>query len=550
MTTYRVLVSDSLSPAGLEILQQSEGIEVINKPDLHKSPDDLREELKSVDAVLIRSGSKLTPEILEGQERLKLVVRAGVGVDNVNLPAATKAGVIVMNTPAGNTTSTAEHAVALMMALARNIGPAAATMKAGGWDRKKFTGRQLAGKTLGIVGLGRIGQCVARRARALEMKLIAFDPVLSTERAADMGVELVRDLDELLPKVDFLTLHVPGGPSTLGLIGADQLAKMKQGACLINCARGGIIDEDALAASIESGHIGGAAIDVFVTEPPGETALTRLPQVLCTPHLGASTAEAQEAVALEAAELVKAYLLSGEIRNPVNTAPLLASELAQLKTGFGLAFRLGSLAAGIMKQRCLTGVKSVKLTFRGEELEHKIEPLTNYFLAAMLDGLLDEQLNYVNARNVAEQRGLEVEGNRDKTGGGDFTTLLSAEIETDQCSLSVAGSVLGTKFLRLVRLDDLPLDAYLDGVLLIYRHQDKPGLIGFIGTTLGKHNVNIADMSLGRGQRGGESVAVLNLDDEPPEAAVEEIRAHDGVTAVELVRLPAAEEPLPWLPSV
>lgn len=549
MTNYRVLVSDEISPSGLAMLEETAGIEVVNKPSLPKDGvEALRAELLQSDAVLIRSGTKLTPEVLDGQERLKLVVRAGVGVDNVNLPAATKNGVIVMNTPDGNTISTAEHTVAMMMALSRNIGPASASMRAGNWDRKKFTGTQLSGKTLGIIGMGRIGQEVAKRAQAFEMNVIGSDLILSSERAADLGIELVRDVKELISRCDYITLHTPKTPETTGMINAESLAAMKPGARVINCARGGIVDEDALADAIESGHIAGAALDVFSTEPPGETRLTKLPQVLCTPHLGASTNEAQELVAVEAAELVKAFLIHGEIRNPVNTAPLLAAELSKLRIGFDLTYRLGRIAAAVMKQRCLSGVQSVSLTFRGENLETKVEPLTNYFLASMLDDLLDEPLNYVNAREVAVNRGIKIQGAPD-TAPGDFSTLVSVRVVTDQCEVQLAGSVLGKRFLRLVRLDDLPLDAYLDGVLLIYRHQDRPGLIGAIGTTLGEHNVNIADMSLGREKRGGESVAVLNLDDELSDEVLKKVREHAGVTAVEVVSLPPADAPLPWLPS-
>lgn len=546
MATYRVLVSDKLSDAGLELLRAADGVEVVVNTGL--SPEELKTELAGFDAILIRSGTKLTPEILDGQARLKLVVRAGVGVDNVDLPAATRNGTIVMNTPAGNTTSTAEHTIAMLMALSRNIGPASAGMTAGRWDRKQYTGSQVAGKTLGVIGLGRIGQAVAKRAQGLEMKVIGFDPVLSSERAADLGVQLVRDVDELIPQVDYVTLHVPFNEHTSNLINADRLAKMKPGARVINCARGGIVDEDALAAAIESGHIAGAAIDVFVNEPPGETALTKLPQVLCTPHLGASTNEAQELVAVEAAELVSAYLVHGEIRNPVNAPPLLASELAKLRIGFELSYRLGLLAASLMKQRGLTGVKSIRLSFRGEDLERKIEPLTNYFLASMLGQTLNDDLNYINAREIARKVGIEVIGEPNPN-AGDFATLMSVCVATDQCELELAGSVLGKKFLRLVRLDQLPLDAYLDGTLLLYRHQDRPGLIGAIGTLLGKHDVNISDMSLGRQQRGGESVAVFNLDNAPSRAVLEEVRAIEGVTVVELVELPAADTALPWLPN-
>ncbi|MFM8580488.1 MAG: hydroxyacid dehydrogenase, partial [Planctomycetaceae bacterium] len=324
----RVLITDNLSAAGLKLLRES-GLEVDVRSGL--TPAQVREALHEADGIIIRSGTTLTPEILTGQPRLKAIVRAGVGVDNIDLPSATREGIVVMNTPAGNTTSTAEHTLAMLLALSRNIGPAAASMKAGKWDRKSFTGTQLAGKTLAVVGLGRIGMAVARRALGLEMKVVGYDPFLSAQKGAEQGIEVVRNIDDLIDRCDFLTVHTPLTEETRGVINAQRLARMRKGARIINCARGGIIDEAALADAIESGHIAGAAMDVFLQEPPTDRRLVNLPQVLATPHLGASTEEAQELVAIEAAEILSGFLLRGEVRHAVNMMPLTAAEMADVR---------------------------------------------------------------------------------------------------------------------------------------------------------------------------------------------------------------------------
>ena len=338
---YRVLITDGLHKSGMQILEAAEGIEVVIKGDL--TPEQVRDEMQNCDGIIIRSKTKLTPELLQGQKRLKVIVRAGVGVDNINLDAATASGILVMNTPTGNTTSTAEHTVAMMMALSRNIAPACASMRSGKWDRNQYQGTQLSGKTLAVVGLGRIGLAVAGRAQALEMKVLGYDPFLSEEKASELGIELYRDVDQIVTKCDYLTVHTPLTEETRGIINAARLATMKKGARIINCARGGIIDEGDLADAIESGHIAGAALDVFTKEPPTDRRLVDLPQVLTTPHLGASTDEAQELVAVEAAEIISDYLLKKEIRYAVNMAPVSGAEMEDLKHYLNLTYRLGLL---------------------------------------------------------------------------------------------------------------------------------------------------------------------------------------------------------------
>lgn len=540
----RILITDGLSAAGKAILDENPELESVIKEGL--SPDELRSALADFDGIIVRSATKLTAPILEGQKRLRVIVRAGVGVDNIDLPAATREGIIVMNTPAGNTISTAEQTMALMLALSRNIGPAAATMREGGWDRKKFKGRQIAGKTLGVVGLGRIGLAVARRALAMEMNVIGYDPFFSAEKAAEQGIELVRDVDELIPRVDYLTVHTPLTPETENLINAERLAKMKQGARLINCARGGIINEEALADAIESGHIGGAALDVYVSEPPAaDHRLRTMKNVLLTPHLGASTDEAQELVGVEAAELITAYFLRNEIRAGVNTAPISGTEMKEMRLYLDLGYRLGRLLAQINKSG---PVRRAKLGYRGEVAQKKIKLVTGAFAAGLLADAV-EQVNLVNAELMASDRGIElVESTSSES--GDFAAMVTATIETaDGEEFSASGTLFGHEYVRLIRLNGFHLDSYLDGTMIVYRHRDVPGLIGSIGTILGAHGVNIANMALGRekAEPGGESVATLNIDATPTPEVLAEINAHPEVTGVHLVQLPPRGAALPGI---
>ncbi len=546
MPAHRVLVTDNLSSAGLEVLEKTPGIELVDKQGcpLEEIPDLLRE----VDAILIRSRTKLTPEVLAGQQRLKLIVRAGVGVDNIDQAAATREGIVVMNTPAGNTVSTAEHAVAMMMALSRNIGPAAASMKEGRWDRKKFTGTQLAGKTLAVVGLGRIGLTVASMARGMDMKIVGYDPFLSAERAEELGIELIRDVDAICERCDYLTVHTPLTDETRGMIDARRLALMKPGVRIVNCARGGIVDEEALADAVESGHVAGAAVDVFTAEPPAESfRLTKLENVLATPHLGASTDEAQELVAVEAAELAVGFLLRNEVRHAINMVPVSATEMKEVGLYLDLARRLGLLVCQLVKS---AGIKSAKINYRGEVATKPTKLITASFTAGLLEGAMDEGVNIVSAEVMARDRGIEITETTSSE-PGDFATLIDVAIDTDEGERSAAGTLFGKQFVRLVKIGPYPLEAYLDGNLLIYRHRDVPGLIGFIGNICAQHGVNIAGMSLGRrgNEQGGDAVAILNVDVEPSPEALAEIAAHAEVTGVDLVKLPPAGAVLPWLGS-
>ncbi len=541
---FRVLITDNLSKAGLQILEQTPGIEVVNKS--VGSLEELRKELAQADGIIVRSATKLPAAALEGQTRLKVIVRAGVGVDTIDLAAATRQGIIVMNTPAGNTTSTAELTVAMLMAMARHIGPASQSVREGKWDRKSYTGVQLAGKTIAIIGLGRIGLSVAKRAQGLEMKVMGYDPFLSNERAAELGIELYRDIDQMIPKCDFLTVHTPATPETLGMINAARLASMKKGVRLVNCARGGIIDENALADAIESGHVAGAAVDVYTNEPiKPDDRLPKLKQVLCTPHLGASTDEAQEQVAIEAAELITAFLIRNEISSAVNMTSISSSEMQLVKPYLDLSYRLGLLLAQLSQGKAIRGAK---IQLRGEATAKPVKLLSNAFTTGLMEAALDSGVNIVNAEVVAKDRGLNIATSTEAKAGA-FSTLVTATILTDDGELSASGTMFGTEFLRLVKLDNYQMDAYLDGLMFVYRHRDVPGLIGAIGTALGKHNINISCMALGREQSapGGKSIAILNLDNEPSAAVIAEIQAHPDVTGVQLVKLPKAGASLPQL---
>ncbi|MCI0681688.1 MAG: phosphoglycerate dehydrogenase [Gemmataceae bacterium] len=535
----RVFISDTLETGGLDLITQA-GLELDNRPGL--KGDELKQALQAADGMVVRSGTKVTAELLDQPGKLRAIVRAGVGVDNIDVAAATRKGIVVMNTPGGNTVSTAEQTVTLLMALARHTPAADATVRQGKWDRSKFIGTQLAGKTLGVVGLGRIGREVARRAAGLDMKVIGYDPFLAPDRAAQLGIEAAADLDSLLPRVDFLTVHTPLTAETTNLIGARELGMMKKGSRVINCARGGIINEEALAQALQSGHLAGAALDVFVQEPPpAEHPLVKLPNVVVTPHLGASTVEAQESVALEAAQLLVDFLTKGIIGFAVNMAPVDRTELHELRLYVDLAHRLGLLHA----QMCQGTIQRAELTFRGEVARRSTKLITAAFAAGLLEFRLAQDVNIVNAELLARERGIEiVEQSNPKK--GDFSTLIKAEVVTDKKTYTAAGTMFGNQFLRLVQLGPHHLEAYMDGILLIFTHRDVPGLIGFIGTIFGKHHINIAQMNVGRQVPGGDAMGVLNLDSMPGEEALKEVRQNPQISSLSVVKLPAAGAMPKW----
>lgn len=527
----RVLICDKLESAGIDLLRQA-GIEVDNRPGLTGSA--LADALHAADGAIVRSSTRITTDLLESPGKLKAVVRAGVGVDNIDVPAATRKGVVVMNTPGGNTVSAAEHTIALLLSLARHIPTADAGMKSGKWDRGKYVGAQVATKTLGIVGLGRIGREVARRAAGLDMKVVGYDPFLAAERASQLGIQAVSSIDELLPKCDFLTVHVPMTDETKGIIGKREIEMMPKNARLLNVSRGGIIDEDALIDALKSGRLAGAALDVFTQEPlPPDSPLMRAPNIVLTPHLGASTIEAQEAVALEAAQLLVDFLTRGIVQCAVNMVAFNRTELDEMRHYVDLARRLGLLQA----QMAQGPIAKAELTYRGDLARKSTKLLTAAFAAGLLEFRLDEAVNLINAELLARERGIEIveSANPHK---GDFANLLQSEVFTDKKSFIASATLFGNQYLRLVQLGPYRMESYLDGVMLAFTHRDVPGLIGYIGTVFGKHNVNIASMSVGRQMPGGEAIAVLNLDTPPPDEALREVKAHEKIYNLNVVKLP------------
>lgn len=535
----RVFISDKLESGGLELLKQA-SLDLDNRPGLTGSA--LQEALQAADGVIVRSGTKITADLLDNPGKLRAIVRAGVGVDNIDVPTATRKGIVVMNTPGGNTVSTAEHTITMMMALSRLIPAADASVKQAKWERSKFVGTQLAGKTLGIVGLGRVGREVARRAAGLDMKVIGHDPFLSPDRAAQLGIESMPDLASLLPRCDYLSVHTPLTEETKNLIGARELGLMKKGTRIVNCARGGIINEEALAEALRSGQLAGAALDVFVQEPPpADHPLLKLPNVVMTPHLGASTVEAQESVALEAAQLLIDFLTKGVVGFAVNMAAVDRTELKELRLYVDMARRLGLLQA----QMAQGAIRRAELQYRGEIARRSTKLVTAAFTAGLLEFRLDENVNIVNAELLARERGIDII-EQISPRKGDFSTLIHTEVTTDKKTYTASGTLFGNQYLRLVQLGPYHLDTFMDGIMLIFTHRDVPGLIGFIGTIFGKHKVNIAQMTVGRQMPGGEAIAVLNLDSQPPEDALKEVRAHPQISSLSVVRLPPAGEMPAW----
>ncbi len=528
----RVYISDKLEEAGMEILRAA-GLEIDNRPGL--KGEDLKEAIRAADGVVVRSGTRITPELLEDPGALKAVVRGGVGVDNIDVAAATRKGIVVMNTPDANTLSTAEHTISLLMALARHIPAADASMRSGKWEKNRFLGAQLTGKTLGVIGLGRIGREVARRAaQGLGMRVIGFDPVLAPSASAQLGIQTAPSVDELCPQCDFITVHTPLTTETRHMVGARQLALLPAGARVINCARGGIIDEKALLESLDSGHLAGAALDVFETEPlPADHPIVSHPKMVITPHLGAATLEAQVLVARESAQLLVDFLCKGQVRFAVNMAALDRAEMEEVRPYVDLARRLGILFAQMVRG----SITRAEIRYRGDVADKPTRLITGSFAAGLLENYLEQHVNLVNARVLAQERGITIveEQTSEK---GDFSSLIEVVVQTDKKEYRASGTLFGNRHLRLVQLGAYRLDAHLDGTLLLFTHRDVPGLIGFIGNLFGQQNINIAHMTVGRQEKGGEAIAVMNLDGQPPAEAIEQVANHPQVGSVSLVNLP------------
>lgn len=512
----KILISDSMSNKAVEILKSTPGLEVDVITGM--KPEELKAKIKDYHGLVVRSATKATAEILEAAENLKVIGRAGTGVDNVDTVVATRRGIVVMNTPGGNTVTTAEHAVSMLMALARKIPQATASMRRGEWEKKKFEGTEVTGKTLGILGVGNIGSVVANRAQGLKMNVIAYDPFISAEAADKLGITLV-SIDDLYKKSDFISVHVPLTNDTKNLVNAEAFKKMKKGVKIINCARGGIVCEADLAVAIREKIVSGAACDVFEKEPvPADNPLLQMEEVILTPHLGASTFEAQENVAIAIAEQIADYLTTGTIRNAVNVPSIPAELLGALNPYISLGEKLGSFQGQILKG----ALEEISVEYSGDVVSYDVAPITIACLKGILDQVLDQYVNFVNAPFVAKERGIKVvEIKSSRT--TDFASSITIKVKTKEKESVIEGALFGKKEPRIVRIDSFFLDAVPEGYLLLLHNEDKPGVIGNVGTLLAANNINIARLHLGRQSVGGEAVSVWNIDTPPSKGMLEKI---------------------------
>jgi D-3-phosphoglycerate dehydrogenase len=522
----KVLVSDSLAPQGLEILEHARGLEVDYAPGL--APAELLERIRDAEGLVIRSGTKVTREVIERAEKLRVIGRAGIGVDNVDVGAATERGVVVVNTPSGNNVTTAEHAIALLVALARHIPQASASMKAGKWEKTAFTGMELSNRTLGVIGLGNIGRVVAQIAQGIGMRVIAYDPHLPEEIAAKLDIELV-GLDDLYQRADALTVHVPKTKETTGLLGAEAFAKCRKGVLVVNAARGGIVDEKALLAALESGQVGGAALDVFLAEPPpADDPLVRHPRVICTPHLGASTEQAQLNVAIQVAEQVRDYLVNGEIRNGVNVPSVSPEILSQIRPYLTLGEKLGRFQG----QLCPGKIDEIEIEYAGEVAELRVAPITIAVLKGLLESVTD-RVNMVNAPVIAREHGIKVIESKSSR-STDYASTVTTRVRGCVDRL-IAGAIFHGVQPRIVRFDDFILEAIPEGFALLVHNHDRPGVVGHVGTILGEEGVNISRMQLALQRERGEAAMLVNVDGRPAETVMERLRNLPHVISAVLV---------------
>ncbi len=530
MNQHKILVSDEVSDSGLRPLREA-GFDVDKRTRL--TAEQLREALADSAGLVVRSETKVTADVMDHAPQLRVIGRAGVGVDNIDVPAATERGIVVMNAPDGNTITTAEHTIALLIALARRVPQANSSLKSGKWDRKSFIGVELQGKTLGVVGMGRIGRAVAARARAFGMSIVAFDPFLAPEQARDWDVDLA-PLSDVLSRADFLTVHTPLTDETRGIIDRNAFALMKKGVRVINCARGGLIDEDALYEAITSGRVAGAALDVFSVEPPSaDHPLLALDEVIVTPHLGASTTEAQEGVAFTVAEQMRDYLLTGALRGAVNVPALGAKELLALTPYIELSEKLGRFQAQLTEGP----VKEVKLEFSGELADLNAVPVTRAFLAGLLRDV-SARVNAVNALLIAEERGIKVTTSYSR-GGADFVPAIRTAVTRNEGERSVAGTIFGfgeqEREGRITEIDGFHIEAVPHGHMVVMHNRDVPGVIGRVGTIFGERAVNISRFHLGRRERGGEAMAVIEVDAPLQPDTLDELRSLPPViSAIEI----------------
>lgn len=523
----KILVSDKLAPEGLEILKKAPGVSVEYKTGM--KPEELKAMIGDYDALIVRSATKATREIIEAGKNLRAIGRAGIGVDNVDVETATKRGIVVMNTPGGNAVTTAEHTISLLMALARKIPQAYVSLKEKKWEKGKFEGVEVMGKTLGVIGLGNIGRIVADRALGLKMKVIGYDPFVTPEMARSLGVEWV-NLDELFRRSDFITIHTPKTEETKGLIRAESIAKMKDGVRIINCARGGIVVEKDLIEAIKSKKVAGAALDVFEKEPPEFGELFDMPEIIFTPHLGASTGEALVNVSVAIARQMIDYLLYGVITNAVNFPSVSKEVLEQLSPYLNLAERMGRLAGQL-----LSTLRGLEIEYRGEVANLNTKPITHSLLKGILESFTDEPVNYVSAPALAKARGISVKESSNSE-SGDFSSLIKLKIQDQSPELAeIAGTLFGKTDPRIVLIGGIHLEAIPSGYVLVVRNVDKPGVIGNIGSLLGRYQINIGQFQLGR--KGGEAVCMVNVDSPIPESALEEIRRLPNIISARQVNL-------------
>ncbi len=530
MATIKVLVSDPLSKEGIDILKDN-GFKVEEVSKL--SEDEVAKKIKGYDAIIVRSGTTVTEKIIKAADRLKVIGRAGVGLDNVDVAAASKKGIIVMNAPAGNTISTAEHAFSLMLSLSRNIPQANQSTKQGKWDRKKFMGVELYGKTLGIIGLGRIGAEFAKRALSFGMRIVAFDPFLSEEKAKSLKVEPV-DLNALLEKSDFITIHTPLTEETRHLLDDKAFNKMKKGVRIVNAARGGIIDEEALAKHLKSGKVSGAALDVFETKkkPPVDSPIIDMEKVITTPHLGASTEEAQVNVAIDIARSVSDALLGRGFRNAANVPAMEEEALKAVQPYVNLAERLGSIQSQLISEP----IRSITVKYIGEVADIDVAVITRALMKGIFDPILEEDVNYVNALLIAKERGIKI--TEKKTSKiTDFANLISVEFDTGKKKHFIMGTLFANKDARIVKMDEFYVEAIPDGYMLVVSNNDVPGVVGQLGTLLGKHGINIAEMSFGRDKKTGKAISLLNVDSEVSDALLKKLRCVKDINDVKRVRV-------------
>jgi len=525
----KVLVSDQLSEAGITVFQATPGIDVDIKTGL--PPEELKTIISQYDGLVIRSATKVTADIIEAAKNLKVIGRAGIGLDNVDIPAASQRGIVVMNTPEGNTITTAEHTIAMILSLSRNIPQATASLKEGKWEKKKLKGRELFNKTLGLIGAGHIGRIVADRAKGMKMKVIVYDPYIKPEAIEKLDLEPV-SFEELLKRADYITVHTPKTDETTNIINKDSISKMKNGAMVINCARGGIVNEADVYEALKSGRLGGAAFDVFSTEPPGKIELMTLPNFICTPHLGASTTEAQDNVAKEVAEQIVAYLLHGTIKNAVNV-PSISSELMTiLRPYVTLVERMGAFQS----QLADSAIIEAKIDYSGTVTEYDLAALTTAVLKGLLTPILKDDVNFVNAPHIAAERGIKVVESRSTT-SPDFASLVKLTVKTLEGENIISGTIFGKKLPRILRINDFYMEAIPEGHNLFIHNNDKPGVIGSIATTLGRYGINISRMQVGERKGKKQNVILLTTNTVVTDEILEELRGLEHVFSARKIEL-------------